>query len=150
MPPMKLRPIAATIIAMVTLTLNLWLAGKVTQTSGRLNRPWPELRNTGLPQMTLVALLVAIGLSFIGGIFAILAQIITTALMIAYALVGFAVLHTVTLSLTSRGFWLACAYTVVAVFGWPIVAMVVLGVADTLLSLRQRYWRSRPPPLPAS
>ncbi|MCC8942224.1 hypothetical protein H8A99_38900 [Bradyrhizobium sp. Arg68] len=143
-------PIAATIIAMVTLTLNLWLAAKVTLTSGRLNRPWPELRATVLPPMTLVALLVAIALSFVGGIVAILAQIVTTALMIAYALIGFAVLHTLTLSMASRGFLLAGAYTVVAAFGWPIIAMVALGIADALFGLRQRFLQTRPPPLPAS
>ncbi|WP_407146608.1 hypothetical protein [Bradyrhizobium sp. ORS 86] len=143
-------PMAATVVAMVTLTVNLWLAAKVTQTSGRLNRPWPELRSTTLPPMTLVALLVALGLSFVGGLLAILAQLVTTALIIAYTLVGFAVLHTVTLSLTSRGFWLACAYTAVVVFTWPIVALVALGIADALFGLRQRYLRSRPPPLPAS
>ncbi|MBR0870908.1 DUF2232 domain-containing protein [Bradyrhizobium tropiciagri] len=143
-------PIAATIIAMVTLTINLWLAGKVTQTSGRLNRPWPELRSTELPPMTLVALLVAIGLSFVGGIVAMLAQIATTALIIAYALVGFAVLHTLTLALPSRGFWLVGTYTVVVIFGWPIVAMVALGLADAVFGLRQRFTRGRPPPLPAS
>jgi hypothetical protein len=145
-----LAPIAATVIAMVTLTLNLWLAGKVTQTSGRLNRPWPELRSTALPPMTLVALLIAIGLSFVGGILAILAQIVTTTLMIAYAIVGFAVLHTVTLSLNSRSFWLFCSYTIVVVFAWPLTALIALGIADALFGLRERYWRSRPPPLPAS
>jgi hypothetical protein len=145
-----IAPLAATIVAMVTLTLNLWLAGKVTRTSGRLHRPWPELWSIALPPMTLVALLVALGLSFVGGTLAILAQIIATALMIAYAFVGFAVLHTVTLSLASRSFWLAGAYTVVVVFAWPIVAMVALGIADALFGLRQRYLRSRPPPLPAS
>ncbi|KWV61171.1 hypothetical protein AS156_25435 [Bradyrhizobium macuxiense] len=143
-------PIAATVIAMITLALNLWLAGKVTLTSGRLNRPWPELRATVLPPMTLVALLVALALSFVGGLLAMLAQIVATALVIVYALVGFAVLHTVTQSLSSRGFWLACAYTAVVVFGWPIAAMVALGIADALFGLRQRYLRSRPPPLPAS
>jgi hypothetical protein len=143
-------PIAATIIAMVTLTLNLWLAAKVTLTSGRLNRPWPELRATVLPPMTLVALLVAIALSFVGGIVAMLAQIVTTALVIAYALVGFAVLHTVTLSLASRGFWLAGAYMVAAAFGWPIIAVVALGIADALFGLRQRFLQTRPPPLPVS
>ncbi|KJC50959.1 membrane protein [Bradyrhizobium sp. LTSP885] len=143
-------PLAATLVAMVTLTLNLWLAGKVTQTSGRLHRPWPELRSTVLPPMTLVALLVALGLCFAGGTIAILAQIVTTALVIAYALVGFAVLHTLTLSLTSRSFWLAGTYVVVVVFAWPIVAVVALGITDALFGVRQRYLRSRPPPLPAS
>jgi hypothetical protein len=145
-----IAPIAATIVAMVTLTLNLWLAGKVTQTSGRLHRPWPELRSTVLPPMTLVALLVALSLCFVGGTTAMLAQIVTTALLIAYALVGFAVLHTLTLSFISRSFWLAGAYIVVVVFAWPILAMVALGITDTLFGVRQRYLRSRPPPLPAS
>ncbi|QPF87678.1 DUF2232 domain-containing protein [Bradyrhizobium genosp. L] len=145
-----MAPLAATTLAMVTLTLNLWLAGKVTQTSGRLNRPWPELRSTTLPPMTLVALLVALGLSFVGGLVALLAQIVAAALVITYAIVGFAVLHTLTSSLTNRGFWLVGSYTIVVFFGWPIVAMVALGIADAVFGLRQRYWRHRPPPLPAS
>ncbi|MFB9262042.1 DUF2232 domain-containing protein [Bradyrhizobium erythrophlei] len=144
-----IAPIAATVVAMITLTVNLWLAGKVTQTSGRLHRPWPDLRSTTLPPMTLVALSAAVGLCFVGGIIAILAQVVTTALVIAYALVGLAVLHTLTLSLSNRGFWLAGTYTIIVVFGWPIFAMVALGVADALFGLRQRY-RGRPPPLPAS
>ncbi|PAY06282.1 hypothetical protein CK489_25605 [Bradyrhizobium sp. UFLA03-84] len=145
-----LAPLAATILSMVTLTLNLWLAGKITQTSGRLNRPWPELRSTALPAMTLVALLVAAALSFVGGMLALLAQIITTALVIGYALVGFAVLHTLTLSLNSRGFWLGGIYAVVVMFGWPVVAIFALGIADAVFGLRQRYLQTRPPPLPAA
>ena len=50
---------------MMTLTLNLWLAGKITATSGRLHRPWPDLRSTALPPMTLVALCVALAFCFI-------------------------------------------------------------------------------------
>ena len=145
-----LAPLAATILSMVTLTLNLWLAGKITQTSGRLNRPWPELLSTALPSMTLVALLVAAALSFVGGMLALLAQIVTAALVIGYALVGFAVLHTLTLSLNSRGFWLGGIYAVVVMFGWPIVAIFALGIADAVFGLRQRYLQTRPPPLPAA
>ncbi|MBR1205920.1 MULTISPECIES: DUF2232 domain-containing protein [unclassified Bradyrhizobium] len=145
-----LAPLAATILAMVTLTLNLWLAGKITQTSGRLNRPWPDFRTTALPAMTLVALLVAVAASFVGGMLALLAQIVTTALVIAYALVGFAVLHTLTLSLGNRGFWLGGIYAVVVMFGWPIVAIFALGIADAVFGLRQRYLQTRPPPLPAA
>ena len=51
-----IAPAAATIVAMMTLTLNLWLAGKITATSGRLHRPWPDLKSAELPPMTLVAL----------------------------------------------------------------------------------------------
>ncbi|WP_454618687.1 DUF2232 domain-containing protein [Bradyrhizobium cenepequi] len=143
-------PLAAVIVTMISLTINLWLATLVTATSGRLRRPWPDLRTTALPAMTLVASCVGIAFCFTSGLLAILAQVITTALMVAYALTGFAVLHTVTQSLNSRALWLSCAYVVVVIFTWPVMAMVVLGIADALFGLRQRYLRSRPPPLPAS
>jgi hypothetical protein len=145
-----IAPAAAAIVAMMTLTLNLWLAAKITATSGRLHRPWPDLKSADLPPMTLAALCVAIAFSFSSGLLAMLAQIVAAALMMAYALTGFAVLHTLTLALKSRALWLSGTYAVVMVFGWPILAMVVLGIADALFGIRQRYLQGRPPPLPAS
>jgi hypothetical protein len=145
-----IAPAAAAIVAMMTLTLNLWLAAKITATSGRLHRPWPDLKSAALPPMTLAALCVAIAFCFSGGLLAILAQIVTAALMVAYALTGFAVLHTLTLALKSRALWLGCTYAIMVVFGWPVLAMVVLGLADAIFGFRQRYLRGRPPPLPAS
>ena len=135
---------------MMTLTLNLWLAAKITATSGRLHRPWPDLKSAALPPMTLAALSVAIAFCFAGGLLAILAQIVTAALMMAYALIGFAVLHTLTLALKSRALWLSCTYAIVVVFVWPVLAIVVLGIADAIFGFRQRYLQRRPPPLPAS
>ena len=146
-----IAPAAAAIIAMMTLTLNLWLAAKITATSGRLHRPWPDLKSAALPPMTLVVLSVAVAFCFTGGLLAIVAQIVTAALMMAYALTGFGVLHTLTLALKSRALWLGCTYAIVVVFGWPVLVMVVLGLADALFGFRQRYLRGRPPPpLPAS
>jgi len=146
----NIAPSAAALVAMATLTLNLFLAAKITATSGRLHRPWPNLKGAALPPMTLAALCVAIAFCFTGGLAAILAQIVTATLMLAYALIGFAVLHTLTLALKSRAVWLGCTYVVVAVFGWPVLAMLALGLADAVFGLRQRYLQGRPPPLPAS
>jgi hypothetical protein len=146
----KIAPAAAAIVAMATLTLNLWLAAKITATSGRLHRPWPDLKSVALPPMTLAALCVAIAFCFTGGLAAMLAEIITVALMMAYALTGFAALHTLTLSLQSRAFWLGCTYAIVVVFVWPVIALVVLGLADAIFGIRQRYLQGRPPPIPAS
>ena len=145
-----IAPVAAAVVAMMTLTLNLWLAARITATSGRLHRPWPDLKGAALPPMTLAALCVAIAFCFSSGLLAMLAQIVAAALMMAYALTGFAVLHTLTLALKSRALWLGGTYAVVMVFGWPILAMVVLGIADALFGIRQRYLQGRPPPLPAS
>ncbi|WP_369724276.1 DUF2232 domain-containing protein [Bradyrhizobium sp. LLZ17] len=146
-----IAPAAATIVAMMTLTLNLWLGARVTATSGRLRRPWPDLMTAELPPMTLAVLCIALAFCFTGGLLAMFAQITTAALMMAYALTGFAVLHTLTLALKSRAFWLGSTYAVVVVFGWPVIAMVILGLADAVFGFRERFLRNRlPPPLPTS
>jgi hypothetical protein len=143
-------PLAAAAVAMPTLTLNLWLAAKIAATSGRLRRPWPDLKAATLPALALALLCVATALCFAGGLLTILGEIITSALMMAYAFTGFAVLHTLTLALKSRAFWLGSTYAIVVIFVWPVLAMVVLGLADAAFGLRERFWRGRkPPPLPA-
>jgi len=101
--------------------------------------------------MTAIAVLLgAIVCCFAGGLLAIMAQVLTTGLSIAYAMTGFAVLHTLTLAMRSRTLWLGCVYAVVAGFAWALVAVALLGLADAVFGLRQRYLRSRPPPLPKS
>jgi hypothetical protein len=141
-----IAPSAAAVVAMMTLTLNLWLAAKITKTSGRLHRPWPDLKSAALPPMTLAALSLALALCFTGGLLAMLGQIASAALLMAYALVGFAVLHTLTLAMKSRALWLSATYAVVLVFGWPAVAMVGLGLADAVFGFRQRYLQRGTPP----
>jgi len=145
-----IAPAAAALVAMLTLTLNLWLAAKITATSARFHRPWPDLKSAALPPMTLAALCVAIAFCFAGGLLAILGQIVTAALMMAYAFTGFAVLHTLTLASKNRAIWLCCTYALVMVIGWPILVMVALGLADAIFGFRQRYLQRRPPPIPVS
>ena len=78
------------------------------------------------------------------------AQIVTTGLMMAYAIIGFAVLHTLTLAVKSRAIWLTCTYVVVAIS--------LAGSGDDGARPRRRRLRTsqtlfaedRPPPLPAS
>ena len=101
--------------------------------------------------MTLVALCVALAFSFFSGMTGILAVVVTTVLMMAYALVGFAVLHTITRDLANRAFWLASAYVIVFMFSVSLILLTVLGLADALFGVRERFLRNRqPPPLPTS
>ncbi len=123
---------------------------KIAVTSGRLNRPWPDLKATALPPMTLVALCVAIAFCFTGGLLAVLAKVVAGALLTAYALAGLAVLHTLTLALSNRTIWLVFSYAVMIVLFWPVLAMAVLGLADAVFGFRERFMRTRPPPLPAA
>jgi predicted membrane protein DUF2232 len=148
-PLVSLAPIAAAAVAVPTLTLNVWLAAKITATSGRLRRPWPCFRTVTLPPMTLGALCLTVVFCFSGGLTGLAAKVIASALVVAYAITGFAVLHTLTLTLKSRTFWLGSVYAIVMMFTWPVLVIAVLGLADSVFSIRARYLRTRPPPLPA-
>lgn len=135
---------------LVMLTINLWLASRITATSGRLKRPWPDLKATALPPMTLVVVCVAVAFAFTGGLFALIAKISVGALLSAYMLTGFAVVHTLTLAMKNRALWLTCIYAITILFVWPLLSMVALGLADSLFGFRDRFLRTRPPPLPTS
>jgi hypothetical protein len=144
--------IAPAIAAMATtlmLTFNLWLAAKITATSGRLHRPWPDLKAATLPPMTLAVLCAILAVGFADGLPAILARITSAGLLMAYAFIGFAVLHTLTLASNSRALWLICAYLITVIFTWAVLLMIVLGLLDSVFGIRRRFLRGRPP-LPAS
>ena len=145
-----IAPAAVPTGPIIILTVNLWLAGKIAVTSGRLNRPWPDLKATALPPMTLVVLCVALAFCFTGGLLAVIAKVVAGALLTAYALTGLAVLHTLTLALSNRVMWLIFSYTVMILLFWPLLAMAVLGLADAVFGFRERFMRTRPPPLPAA
>jgi hypothetical protein len=139
-------PPAAAVIALLTNVINRWLAGRIVKFSGRLARPWPELAAMRLPREIALALAVAVALSFVGGMLGIIAGVVSASLLMAYGILGFAVLHAVTRGLNARGFVLGATYASVLVFGWPMLALCLLGLADAIFDLRTRAARRRPPP----
>jgi hypothetical protein len=146
-----LGTISAAMMMVITLVLNLWLAAKVAAASSQLRRPWQQLKTVTLPTLTLAGLCVAIAFCFVGGLAGIFGRIATAALMMAYGLSGIAVLHTLTLSLKNRPFWLASAYTLALIPALLVIAMVILGLADAVFGFRERFLRNRqPPPLPTT
>jgi len=139
----SIAPGAAALVAMLTLTLNLWLAARIARTSQLLKRPWPDLRATELPQPVLAALAIAIVLCFFGGVTALVAKIISASLLLAYGMTGFAVLHTVSQTMAGRSFMLSGIYALTAFIGWPLAGAIVLGLADAAFGIRRRYWRKQ-------
>jgi hypothetical protein len=143
----RVLPVVTVSATLLMYLFNLWLAGRIARTSGRLRRPWPDIRSIELPQSAIVVLAAALLLSFVGGLPALIAQMVGAALLTAYTLVGFAVLHSVTRSPT--GFWWRLgAYAVLFVFFWPLVLMPIVGLVDGPLGLRKRFGSgASPPPL---
>jgi hypothetical protein len=132
-------PPAAAVLLTILNTFNLWLAARVVKVSGRLRRPWPDLSMMTLPNFTPGVLAAAIAGSFLPDLAGLLAGVLAASLFMAYAIMGFAVLHAVTRTMSGRTFALIGAYFAVVVFGWPILAMSMLGLAESAFNLRARF-----------
>ena len=139
-------PATAAVLATFANLLNLWLAGCVVKFSGRLTRPWPDLSAMRFPPLLTVALAIAIALNFAGGLVGIVAGVVSASLLMAYGVLGFAVLHAITQGMNARPFLLGGTYLAVLLIGWLVLALCVLGVLDTAIDLRGRVARKRGPP----
>ena len=136
-------PLAAAVIATITNAVNLWLAGRIVKFSGRLTRPWPDLAAMRFPRPLALVLAGAAFVSFLGGLPGVIAGALVAALLMAYGMLGFAVLHAITRGMNARPFLLGGVYAAVLVIGWPVLALCLLGLIETVIDLRARVARSR-------
>ncbi|MGZ3307074.1 MAG: DUF2232 domain-containing protein [Xanthobacteraceae bacterium] len=139
-------PPAAAVFSTVTNVFNLWLAARAVKISGRLKRPWPDLAALTLPPSSSALLAAAIAGSFLPDLPGVLAGVLAASLLMAFAILGFAVLHAITRGMRARIFMLTALYAAAIVLGWPVLAMAVLGLAEILLNIRSRVARKRGPP----
>ena len=139
-------PPAAAVLATITNLLNLWLAARVVKFSGRLARPWPQLSSMTFPPLMTAALGVAIILSFLDAMLGIVGGIVAASLLLAYGVLGFAVLHAITQGMSARPLVLSITYAGVFLLGWPMLALCLLGLIDTAIGLRGRVSAKRGPP----
>jgi len=142
-------PVAAAIVSTLMTLLNLWLAGKIVSLSGRLRRPWPDLSAIELPRNAAYALIAAVLAMMLPGLVGVLAGAVAASLAIAFAALGFAVLHVLTRGMAARGLMLGAAYASALFVGWPVLVVAIVGFAESFLHLRARAV-NRPPLPPAS
>jgi hypothetical protein len=136
-------------LALTTINLiNLWLAAWIVRVSGRLQRPWPDLAAMRFPPIVAAAFAAAFAAQFVPGIVSIIAGVFAAAMLLAYAILGFAIVHKVTADVNHRALILAGVYAVVVVFRWPILVMVLLGLADAIVDIRERFAVKPGPPAP--
>ena len=142
----KLAPPMMASLTTVVLLINTWLAARIVKLSGQLRRPWPELPAISFPRLAPAVLAVALAGIFLPGLLGIVSDVFAAALIIAFAVLGLAVLHVVTRGIGGRPVVLAGVYTMLIIFGWPAIILALLGLADTALDLRGRTARTRGPP----
>jgi hypothetical protein len=143
-------PLLAAVLTTVTQLFNLWLAGRVVAVSGRLRRPWPDLPMLTLPRQAPLLLAATIALTFLPGVLGTVSMVFAAALLMAFAILGLAVLHAITRGTDSRYFILAGVYGALFVFTWPVIPLALFGLAEAAFHIRQRFALSRrgPPATP--
>ena len=138
-------PYSLAAIALIIVVFDLWLAGIVTRTSGRLTRPQERLWTVSLPVSAAFAFVAAVGASFLPFPLGDIAALVAGALGSAFMLVGLAVLHAMTGGMSARTLLLVAIYVVLILLGFPAVIFVALGLGETLLHLRERRFGGAPP-----
>ena len=99
--------------------------------------------------MAAAVFVAAIAATFVAGFAGVMASLLTATLAIAFALAGFAVLHTLTRGMRTRSLLLSSTYVIVGLFGWPVLLMTLIGLVETLFGLRRRL-PVRPAEIPKS
>jgi hypothetical protein len=144
-------PPAAAALGTVINLFNLWLAGRILDISGRLRRPWPDLPAMRLPPVAPALLITALVVSYAGGMLGLAASVVGSALLIAHAVLGLAVVHMVTRGQPGRGGMLAALYAGLPVFAllrvlhWPVLVLAALALIDLVFDLRGRMASRQPP-----
>lgn len=138
-------PAASAMTWLGSFLLNVWLAGRITRTSGRLMRPWPDLAAMTYPRWMALALAGAFVLTFTTGYPALLGSGFAGAFFLAYVLMGLAIVHFITRGKPSRPFVLWGVYLSLLVLNtWAALVIALLALMEPFLPLR----RHSPPGAP--
>jgi hypothetical protein len=146
---MVLFPPAIASLWFSTAVLNLWVGGHVTRLSGRLARTWPDLSEIALPPLMPIAFALAIGLTFLGGMPGLVASGFASALMMAFTLVGLAVMHRITRGMAVRPAILSLVYASL-IFLSPLSSMIIAAVGLAEPYVRKKQSAQGPPGPPTS
>ena len=143
----RMLPAMTAVTWMFMIVANLWLAGRILRTSGRLFRQWPMLPALHLPPLMTLGFAVALILSFGSGMVALIATGFASAFGMAYALLGLAVVHWITYGKAGRGFTIAFSYVAALMFApYGTMPIALLGFLEPVLRLRSRTTGPPPPP----
>lgn len=133
-----LLPAATALSWMSTILLNLWLAGRITAASGKLQRPWPDIAAMRFPRLAPAVLALSTAATFLTGYPALAAAAISGAFYFAYVLMGLAVIHYITRGQPWRPFVLWALYGALFILNTGVsLVIAILGLADSFIAIRK-------------
>src|SRR5579864_5243044 len=123
---------------MIMLVANAALAQGVLVRFGANWRPSPDLAGLGLPLWVPAALGLAAAAVVFGGAPRYVGINMLILLSVPFCLAGLAVLHAAVRHMSHPAIALVGFYVLAALFGWPLVAVAILGLLESGLGLRHR------------
>ncbi|HTV89459.1 MAG TPA: DUF2232 domain-containing protein [Stellaceae bacterium] len=123
---------------MATAIVNAALAQGMLARFGANWRPSPDLAGLALPLWLPAALGLGAAATLAGGAARFVGINVMLALLVPFCLAGLAVLHAAARRLPQPALALGGFYTIAALFGWPFLAVAVLGLLESWLGLRRR------------
>ena len=123
---------------MIMLVANAVLAQGLLSRFGANWRPSPDLAGLGLPPWVPIALGVAALAVVVGGSLRLIGINMLIALSVPFCLAGLAVLHAAARRMSHPQAALIGFYMLAAFFGWPFLAVAILGLLESGLGLRRR------------
>lgn len=139
-------PPAAAVVTMVTQLGNLWLAAHIARLSSHLMRPWPDLSAMELPRGAAILLVGSfIGSMLADGFVGLLVELLAATLLMAFGLLGLAVIHVITRGAPGRSLVIGTVWLAALGLGWPFAVLALLGIAETLFGVRARFRRKAGP-----
>ncbi len=117
--------------------LNLWIAGRLTQISGMLKQPWPDIaKDFALSRGVAIAFVIAAPMSFLGGFAGQAALVVAATTSLALGLQGLAVAHYWLRGSKSGVVTLSILYFVVGLLVLPIALFAIIGLVDQFAHFR--------------
>lgn len=123
---------------MIMAIVNAALAQGVLARFGASWRPSPDPAGLGLPLWVPAALGLAVAATVFGGAPRFVGINMMIALSVPFCLAGLAVLHAAARRLPHPAIALFGFYMVAGLFGWPFLAIALLGLLESWLGLRHR------------
>jgi len=124
---------------MVMVVVNGALAQGALVRFGRNRRPTPRVSDIELPRWALAPVAAALALAVLGGgVASHFGSNLSLVLCLPFFFVGLAVVHAYARGRSLRWVILVGTYVAVMVFGWPAMALVILGFVEQWAGIRRR------------
>ncbi len=133
------RFIPGTVIAsaVIMVVVNAAIAQGALAKTGHALRPSPAYRQVSLPAWPAYALPIVVAAAFVPGQIGFLGGNAAVIVAVPFALVGLAVLHSVSRHWPARGLALGFIYLTTLLLGWPAILVAGIGVVDHWSPLRR-------------